>query len=110
MAGCQQGAMSVGGEQARRVCVQVHSWGLLSTGGSADRHCTSSHDTVGADCQREATPASAAPARLYMPADTRPGLLVDRSPRRQTLCQVARVFVQIRVQGRLLTGGSVGRL
>ena len=62
MAGCQQGAMSVGGEQARRVCVQVYSWGRLSTGGSADRHCKSSHDTVGADCQREATPAGAAPA------------------------------------------------
>ena len=107
---CQQGAMSVGGEQARRVCVQVHSWGRLSTGGSADRHCTSSHGTVGADCQREATPAGAAPARPYMPADTRPGLLVDGSQRRQTLCQVARGFVQIRVQGRLLTGGSVGRL
>ena len=110
MADCQQGAMSVGGEQAPRVCVQVHSWDRLSTGGSADRHCTSSHDTVGADCQWEATPAGAAPARPYMPADTRPGLLVDGSQRRQTLCQVARVFVQIRVQGRLLTGGSVGRL
>ena len=39
--------------------MQVHSWDRLSTGGSADRHCTSSHDTVGADCQREATPAGA---------------------------------------------------
>ena len=79
VADCQQGAMSVGGEQAPRVCVQVHSWDRLSTGGSADRHCTSSHDTVGADCQREATPAGAAPARPYMPADTRPGLLVNGS-------------------------------
>ena len=102
--------------------MQVHSWGRLSAGGSANRHCTTSHDTVGAHCLRQATGmfagkhvgmfrrAGAAPARPNMGADTRPGLLVDGSQRQQTPGQVARVFLQIRVQGRLSTGGSVGRL
>ena len=83
-------AVSKLAEYARRYTAGAR----LSTGGSADRHCTSSHHTVGPDCQREATPAGAAAARPYMPVDTRPGLLVDGSQRRQTLCQIAMVFVK----------------
>ena len=75
--------MSVGGEQARRVCVQVHSWGRLSTGGSADRHCTSSHDTVGP--------------------------FVNGRQRQQALRQVARTCLQIHVQVCWSMGVNAGK-
>ena len=90
--------MPLDGEKLALVWVQVHSWGRFSTGGTAGRHCTSSHDTAGlivnvkqrqqalhqftpacvqihirVCCRRESTPASAAPALPGIRAGTRPG-------------------------------------
>ena len=76
-AGCRPEAALVGCDELALVCVQVHSRGRLSTGCNASRHCASSPDTAGADCQQEATPVGTVPACPSMCAYTCPGLLVD---------------------------------